>query len=74
MQQTFQDPEVQFDTERVILMGGTCSGQVHTVPAGTAGLTALDAAGRSHEYVRTELTDGPAGSGYRIFRRRAPVG
>ena len=67
-------PETQTDTERVILMGGPCSGQVHTVPAGTLELTAHDATGRAHAYVRTELTDGPAGFGYRIFRRRAPAG
>lgn len=62
-------------TKTVILMGGPCSGQTHAVPVDCAAITAVDAAGGVHEYVKTDVTvdadDG--GPAWVVFRRAAPA-
>ena len=59
--------------ETIILMGGPCSGQTLAVPADSAVITAHDAVGDSHEYVRTALiVDGDDGRPWTVFRRAEP--
>lgn len=43
--------------ERIVLIGGPCSGQIHDVQAGTSSVKALDDTGDRHVYVRTNASD-----------------
>ncbi len=43
--------------ERIVLIGGQCSGQIHDIPAGAADTTVLGADGNRHAYVRDAPVD-----------------
>lgn len=43
--------------ERIVLISGPCSGQIHDVEPGTLQVSALDSGGQSHAYLRTEAVD-----------------
>jgi hypothetical protein len=53
-------------------MGGPCNGQIHDLAAGHAEVTALDADGRRHVYVRTEAVDVEDDLRVIVFRLAAP--
>ena len=58
--------------ERIILMGGPCSGQMHEVEPGTPSIKVRDAAHGVHVYVRTNLEDDSDGERIVIFRPAMP--
>ena len=58
--------------ERIVLMGGPCSGQVHDVEPGTPEVSALDGDGRRYDYVRTEMVDVSEDVRVVVFRQASP--
>jgi hypothetical protein len=59
--------------ERIVLMGGPCSGQIHDLPAAAPEVAALDADGNRHTYVRTEAVDVADGIRVVVYRLAGPI-
>lgn len=58
--------------ERIVLMGGPCSGQIHDLDEDVAEVTARDADGREHVYVRTDAVDVEDDLRVIVYRLAAP--